>query len=192
MKFSIPLIGIGLILLAVAILFDVNYVNYKKPLSYADWQKINFSDFRALKRPGLTLDGVSEFAYIKTDRKIQPLSNGDIVITTYFYPSRSYVFAQDLHNTDLLRHELYHFHIAEYCSRLFRKEVLENRNGITGTMISDLNDKYRRMEQQMQDEYDEDSYHSYVLQEQKKWEVKVDSLLHSLKPFSEPHVHIKK
>jgi hypothetical protein len=191
MKFSISFIGIGLILLAIAILYDVNYINYKAPIPYGDWEKISFSDFRGLKRPGLTLDGVAEFAYIKTDRKVQYLLNGDVAITTYFYPSRSYVFARDLHNPDLLRHELYHFQIAEYCSRLLRKEVFENHNGITEAGIRELNNKYREMEQHMQDEYDEDSYHSYVMQEQKKWELRIDSLLHLQQAFSGPIVHIK-
>jgi hypothetical protein len=42
----------------------------------------------------------------------------------------------------------------------------------------------------MQDQYDEDSYHSYILQNQKKWEVKVDSLLQGLQEFSAPFVPI--
>ena len=123
MKFAIFFGGIGIILLSIAILFDVNYLNYGSPMSYSQWQKINFYDFRALKKPGMTLNGVAEFAYIKTNRKIHYYNNGNIEITTYFHPARSYVFASDIRNPDLLNHELYHFHISEYCTRLLRKKI---------------------------------------------------------------------
>ncbi|MFI5187865.1 MAG: hypothetical protein ACHQF0_14125 [Chitinophagales bacterium] len=190
MKFAIIFSGAGVILLSIAILFDVNYISYSKPVPYSQWKKISFYDFKAFKRPGLTLNGVSEFAFIKDDRRIHYLNNGNIVITTYFHPSRSYVFAQDIRNPDLLRHELYHFHIAEYCARLLRKEISERMNSITNGMVEKLNIKYYKVENEMQNEYDEDSYHSYVLQEQKKWEMKVDSLLHALEAFSEPLIHL--
>jgi GTPase Era involved in 16S rRNA processing len=100
------------------------------------------------------------------------------------------VFAQDIRNPDLLRHEIYHFHIAEYCSRLIRKEIFENRNSITPGMIKELDNSCRRTEQEMQDKYDDDSYHSYVLQQQKKWEAQVDSMLYSLQAYSDPVIHI--
>ncbi|MGZ6520072.1 MAG: hypothetical protein ACXVED_21015 [Bacteroidia bacterium] len=138
----------------------------------------------------MMLYGVAEFAYIKTNRKIHYLHDGSAEITTFFYPSRSYVFAQDIKNNDLLAHELYHFHISEYCTRLLRREIFEKRNEITHKGIETLNKKYYQLEEEMQNEYDEDSYHSYVLQKQKQWEERVDSLLLGLKDFSSPVVII--
>jgi hypothetical protein len=111
MRFALILIASSLILLALAALFDVNYIDYKTPIPYSEWRKINFYDFRGLKKPGMTLHGVAEFAYIKTSRGIHFLNSGDIEIITYFHPSRSYVFAQDIRNADLLTHELYHFQV---------------------------------------------------------------------------------
>ena len=190
MKLAIFLITLSFILLAVAALFDVNYLDYERPIPYSEWEKINFYDFKGLKKPGRTLNGVSEFAYIKTTRTIDYLNVGNIEITTYFHPSRSYVFAKDIRNADLLRHELYHFHIAEYFSRLLRREISRQKDMITRSQIADLDHEYEKREIEMQDRYDEDSYHSYVLQEQKKWEMNVDSLLRSLQKFSGTYVHI--
>lgn len=190
MKFALIFSSISVVLLSVSILYDVNYFDYKDPIPYSRVSTINFYDFKALKKPGMTLYGVAEFAYIKTNRKIRYPDDGTVEITTYFYPSRSYVFAQDIRNKDLLTHELYHFHISEYCTRLLRNEIFENRKEITHKRIEALNKKYYRLEDEMQNEYDEDSYHSYVLQKQKEWEQKVDSLLLGLKDFSNPIVSI--
>jgi hypothetical protein len=190
MRFALILIASSLILLAVATLFDVNYIDYKTPIPYSEWRKINFYDFKGLKKPGMTLHGVAEFAYIKTSKNIHFLDSGGIEITTYFHPSRSYVFAQDIRNADLLTHELYHFHIAEYFSRLLREEVFKQKKYLTRSRIENLRQRYSKLENEMQDQYDEDSYHSYILQNQKKWEVKVDSLLQELQEFSAPFVPI--
>ena len=191
MKLEIILFPVSIMLLSVAILFDVNFLHYASPVPYDQWQKINFHDFRAFKKPGLTLDGMSEFAYIKTSRTVRCLPTGEIEIITFFHPSRSYVFAQDIRNPDLLRHELYHFHIAEYFSRLFRRELCAEASSINAAMIDRLKRKYNDLELEMQAQYDHDSYHSYVMQEQRNWELKVDSLLHSLEEFSRPIVSIK-
>lgn len=191
MKLSVILFLCSFILLAVAILFDVNYINYKRPVPYAEWEKITFYDFRGLKKPGLKLKGATEFAYIKTDRKVHMLNNKSAEVTTYFHPSRSYVFEQNIRNSILLKHELYHFHIAEYCSRLLRKEIANEMTPITGRMLNGLKSNYDRLEQEMQESYDDDSYHSYVMQQQKSWEKRVDDLLHSLEDFSDPVVRIK-
>jgi len=191
MKFTIFFLAAGIILLSVAIVFDINYFNYKRPIPYSQFRKISFYDFKAFKRPDITLNGFKEFAYIKTNRRIHYLNNGNVEITTYFHPSRSYVFAQNIRDLDLLTHELYHFHISEYYTRLLRKEILGNPKNISDNMIIRLNKKYYEFENEMQLNYDEDTYHSYVMQEQKKWEIKIDSLLQSLESFSNPLIHIR-
>jgi len=191
MKFTIFFLAAGIVLLSVAIAFDINYFNYSRPIPYSQLRKISFHDFRAFKRPNMALNGVKEFAYIKTNREIHFLNNGSIDITTYFHPSRSYVFAQNIREADLLTHELYHFHITEYYSRLLRREILENPITISHNMINLLNEKYYQLENEMQLKYDEDTYHSYIMQEQKKWEIKIDSLLQSLESFSNPLITIR-
>jgi hypothetical protein len=191
-RFNIIFFVIGLILLLTAALFDVNYVNYRKPIPFSQWQTITFYDFTGLKRPGKTLAGLSEFAYIKTSREIHYFKNGDTRITANFHPSRSYVFSQHIRNPDLLKHELYHFHITEYFTRLLRKEISAYNGKATRNIIADLNKKYCLLETEMQKQYDDDTYHSYVLQEQKKWEATLDNKLFSLSEFSNPVLSFKK
>ena len=178
-------------MLAFTARYEVNYFDYASPIPYSKWQTISFADFKGLDKPGETLNGVSEFAFIKMDRIITFLPENKVAITTYFYPSRSYVFNQNIRNNDLLRHELYHFHIAEYCSRLFRKELSETDNA-DASVVDQLKIKYTELEKSMQIEYDEESYHSYVLSEQKKWETTIDKDLASLANFSDPVISLKK
>jgi hypothetical protein len=191
MKFTIIITTAGIILLSVAIAFDINYLRYNRPVPYSQLQKIRFSDFKALRKPGMTLNGVKEFAYIKTNRTLRFLENGEIEITTCFHPSRSYVFENNMRDMDLLTHELYHFHISEYFTRLLRKEILERPDNASHNTIMRLNERYYKLENEMQLKYDEDTYHSYVMHQQKKWEIRTDSLLQSLAAFSEPLVVIR-
>ena len=191
MKLNIFFSVTSAIILSISILFDVNYISYERPIPYSRMQEINFYKFKGFKKPGMTLDGMAEFAFIKTDREIRYPDEQIIEITTYFHPSRSYVFSQGIRSPGLLRHELYHFHIAEYCTRLLRQEILEKDGHISRKTISDLDIKYDELENLLQNEYDTETYHSYVLQEQKKWEDRIDSLLSSLQDFSNPVLHIR-
>ena len=191
MRYNIIILIVGLILLLSAALFDINYLNYRQPVPYSKWETISLYDFRGLKRPFRTLEGVSEFAYIETSREIHFLKENAIEITACFYPSRSYVFANDIRNPDLLRHELYHFHITEYVTRLFREEIANYSDKLTCSLIIDISEKYNEMEETLQREYDHDTYHSYVMNEQKKWERKLDEWLNSKRNFSMPIVYSK-
>jgi len=182
----------GVILLLTAILFDVNYLDYNNPIPFDKCQTITLYDFKGLKRPGNTLDGSHKFAYIKTSRKINYLGDGVIRITAYFHPSRSYVFNQYTRSPDLLRHELYHFFITEYFTRLLRRDIQAYQGEITHRIIRDLDKKYILLENEMQWQYDEESYHSYVLQAQKNWETSLDNKLLSLADFSNPLLNTKK
>lgn len=192
MKLNFIIIIIALAVLSVTSLFDNNYLAYSSPIPYSQWQKISFTDFKGLKKPEQTLYGNSEFAFIKTSRTIDLLQDDKLAVTTYFYPSRSYVYDQDIRSNDLLRHELYHLHITEYCSRLFRKDIsVYNYKDACG-LLSMYKEKYARLENTLQAQYDDDSYHSYVLSEQKRWENRIDSSLQSLKDFSDSVVYLKK
>ncbi|HXC06832.1 MAG TPA: hypothetical protein VNZ86_18870, partial [Bacteroidia bacterium] len=120
----------GCLMLAVVLLFDVNYLHYKSPMPYAQWKSITFSDFRGLKRPGQTLDGMSEFAFIVPQMKVSG-SGKSIEVQTYFHPCRSYVYNTAIQDEKLLKHELYHLHITEYTSRLLRKQLKEAKQPVS-------------------------------------------------------------
>jgi len=190
-RFNIIFFITGVALLLIVALFDVNYLTNKAPVPFSQWKTISFYDFNGLKRPGYTINGVTEFAYIETNRKIEYTGNGIIRITAYFYPSRSYVFDEHIRNPDLLKHEIYHFYITEYFTRLLRREIKAFNGTVTRHIINGLNKKYIRFEDEMQKLYDEETYHSYIMQFQKKWEKSLDDELLSLYDFSNPDVSLK-
>lgn len=182
---------IACILLAIAIVFDINYFKYKPPINYSKWEEIEWSDFRAIKRPKQTLDGNKNFAFICTEIECK-FKEDNLEINTLFHPSRSYTFSEELAGKDLLEHELYHLHITEYWSRLLRKEVLsfKNKANLFET-LEEAVEEFRQKERQMQFLYDEESYHGYILGEQRNWQRKIDSCLFDLKNYSNPIINLK-
>lgn len=192
MRYNIILISASLLLLLFAIVFDVNYINYQAPIAYAQWEKITLYDFRAFKKPGNELEGSNEFAYIKSSRKIRYLNDSTFEITSFFYPTRSYVYDDEIHSPGLLEHELYHFQITEYFSRLLRRDIITNGIVSTADHINQRNDEYIISESEMQNDYDTQTDHSYVLDKQEEWEKYIDSLNNNLAEYANPVFFVKK
>lgn len=178
---------IGTILLSIAVLYDVNYLNYKAPISYSNWQEIVWSDFRAIKRPKQTLDGNQNFAFINSEMRITQEDNA-ITVNTLFHPARSYTFSKESAGRELLQHELYHLHITEYWSRIARKKISESDHKPEKLQLKEIVEEVRIKESKMQKKYDEESYHGYLLGKQKIWQHKIDSSLHALEHFSKPTI----
>lgn len=192
MRFNIIFFISGVILLLTSASFDVNFFNFKRSIPFEQWKTISFSDFTGLKKPGLTLGDVSRFAYIKTSREIVYLSNGDIRVTAYFHPARSYVFNEQMRNPDLLQHELYHFHITEYWTRRLRKDILSYKGKSLRNFIAKQDNIYYHLETEMQQRYDEETNHSYIMQKQTKWQTDLDEKLISLANFSSALLVLRK
>lgn len=188
MRLNILLWVSTLLMLAISIVYEVNYIHYESPIPFNEINSITFKDFKGHAKPGLTLDGMNEFAFICTSRKLRHLQGNAIELTTVFHPSRSYVYNENIRNDGLLAHELYHFKISEYHSRLIRSEINEYNKKILNDDINEILDKYNLLEQTMQLQYDDECYHGYVLNKQVEWEKRIDSLLLSLKNFSNPVV----
>jgi len=184
MKYNIPVMIVALLILAACTVFEVNYLDYSSPIPFSKINEITFKDFNGYAKPGSTLDGMSEFAYVSVNREIEYPSDSTVEITSYFHPSRSYVYNQQIRSPELLKHELYHFRITEYCSRLLRAEVNSVDGKLSRQQIKLMNKRYTALENELQRRYDHDTYHSYVLSEQKKWEARIDTDLLSLENFS--------
>ncbi len=191
MKFNLILLACSLLLLSTAIIFEINYLNYGSPVSYSRWKTITFYDFKGFKKPSETFYGNKEFAFIRTNREGHFINDTTIELISYFHPSRSYVFEQHMRNPGLLTHELYHFHITEYCTRLLRKEILDHNRPVSRSKLDELCKKYEAVERDMQIMYDDESYHSYVLKEQIRWEHYIDNALAQLNPYREPVLYLK-
>lgn len=185
------IVMLSIIVILISVLFDFNYIMYKSPIEHSKWRHIALNDFRGLKRPYVTLDGGTEFAFISTSIRIVENRNS-IRIVSLFHPSRSYVYNRNLYSDGLLVHEMYHFHITEYYARLIRKEVkylvsLDKPMKLNSIKIRNLVE-----EQKMQYKYDDETYHGYILEKQLEWQNKIDSSLLSLEKYSETIISLKK
>lgn len=83
---------------------------------------------------------------------------------------------------DLFTHEIYHFKITEIFARKIRKEITQN-NINNKSIIENVVEKNINLENKFQKKYDYDTFHSYVYNEQKKYEKLIDSILNSLNKY---------
>ena len=185
LRINVVVFVLGLLLTAVAVMYDVNFIRYKAPMEYKDWKQITWSDFRAIKRPHQTLQGVSTFAFITSEIDISE-SKDQVVVTTLFHPARSYTYNDQSAGQELLQHELYHLHITEYVSRQIRKQFSD-----PGSRGVDFINVYLQREDAMQAQYDDETSHGYLLGKQKNWQKKIDSCLLSLEKYSDPVIKLK-
>lgn len=184
LRINIVVFILGVVLTGVAVLYDVNFLNYKAPMEYKDHAQIAWSDFRAIKRPHETLEGSNYFAFIVSEIDISQSGN-QVTVRTLFHPSRSYTFSQENAGQSLMQHELYHLHITEYVAREIRKEFA------TGDSEVEFINAYLQRERMLQAAYDSETSHGYLLGKQKSWQHRIDSSLASLEQYAEPVVELK-
>ncbi|MBT7825147.1 MAG: hypothetical protein HN600_01005 [Bacteroidetes bacterium] len=188
--FNIILIITTLAVLFIATLWDINLLNYSQPIAHTNFNEIELSDFRGLNRPYHSLHGSSRFAFISTDIQIK-YEDDQICILSRFHPSRSYVYNKNMISRPLLTHELYHFHITEYITRLFRKELTSINYKPSKKEVKNILHVYLDQENQLQTQYDDETYHSYVLGKQQEWQLKIDNLLLITKQYENEVVYFK-
>jgi len=175
------LILISALLLAISAAFEINYLDYQKPIEHRKYSEISLKNFKGIKRIDESLHGGSEFAYIVTEIKSFD-SAYPFGIKAIFHPSRSYVYNENtIGDKNLLTHEMYHFHITEYIARKLRREISENKH--KNIDLDELLKKYRNEENLLQQQYDKETYHSYFSGKQIEWQHKVDSLLYTLNKY---------
>jgi hypothetical protein len=177
------LIALSLAGITATMLWDFNFLDYAPPVEHKDWKSITLASFRGRSLPSMRLDGMKDFAFICTSIDMAESGN-EVEIKTLFHPCRSYVFDKDLYSPGLLEHELYHFHLTEYCARLMRKEITNYRIKNPARDLSIVRTKYLDLEGRLQSQYDDETYHSYVRQKQSEWQFKVDKWLDSLTQYS--------
>lgn len=174
----------------ISLLYDINFIQYKAPIPHKDWNSISLKDFRGFKKPSRTLHGESNFAFVVTSIRTK-MKSDSVEIESLFHPSRSYVFNRDLFSERLLEHEMYHFHITEYCARLLRKEISLLAEEGKPIDLNKMKKAVLKKEQALQRQYDEETYHSYLLGKQLKWQNRIDSSLLSLEDYSGSIISLK-
>lgn len=184
-RVNLILLVVTVITFFVLVLFEVNLLDYRSPIPYADYERITWRDFRGFKRPMTTLNGSRKFAFISNEIRFGRTHDGKLTVTTYFHPSRSYVFNQNIMQKILLRHELYHLHITELIARQIRMQ-LQTSPAFRGREISAIQLEHSYIERTMQRSYDFETDHGLRLGAQRRWEVRIDSSLNAMKEFSNP------
>lgn len=186
-KVNVTALILGVTLVIASFLFHINFIRYSRPVPYSEMDKITLKDFKGFRRPYQTLDGANEFAFIVTSLSCETSQNA-VKVEALFHPSRSYTFNDNLADKSLLRHELYHFRITEIFARKCRQELSELKQFPSPEMLDQVMDFQKTMEREMQYRYDDESYHSYIMKEQKRWEKKIDSLLTLSEKYKNPIV----
>lgn len=183
--FSVALVSYGTVLL----LNRINFLNYKKPMTYDYINHITLNDFRGLEFFKKSLYGNERFAYVVTTIEVD-IDEDSVSIHSLFHPSRSFVYNRKSKSEELLTHEMYHFKITELFTRKIKQEIVlleNNSKDAIDKIVNSNNQKERRYQMS----YDKDTFHSYVLKEQKKYEKEVDSLLYLLREFKNPKIKLK-
>ena len=187
-KINNTVLILGFTMLIASLLFHVNILRYSAPIPFADIETITLKDFKGYRKPYQTLHGESEFAFITTT--ISWETSGDsILIQALFHPARSYAYNSKKLDRLLLTHELYHFKVTEVFARKCRQQLSVHGSAPSEHTVRNVVAVMRDSAQDMQLRYDRESYHGYLMKEQKKWQKKIDSLLTLLDPYKTPVMH---
>jgi hypothetical protein len=185
-KINATVLILGLTMVVVSILFHVNVLRYSSPIPFNEIERITLKDFKGYRKPYQTLDGQREFGFITTTINWKKRDES-VEVQALFHPARSYVYNDNIADRFLLKHELYHFRITEIFARKCRQELSQKKFPAMDA-ISDIVARQNLSENEMQYRYDEESYHGYIMKEQKSWEKEIDSLLNLLDEYKNPTI----
>ncbi|MEE3998809.1 hypothetical protein V1T75_00555 [Tenacibaculum sp. FZY0031] len=174
------------VIIGFGLLSHTNYLNYEKPLTFDKYEQISFENFRGLEFFKKSLYGNERFAYVVTSIESE-IDDKTVTIQSFFHPSRSFVYKKNTNSKELLAHEKYHIKITELFTRK-AKEKISKLNKFNGKKIEEIIRQAEQDERNFQRQYDYDTFHSYVLSEQKRYEKEVDSLLNLLTEYKEPKI----
>lgn len=184
LKFSF--LAVLLSITFIGIISHTNYLDYEKPLTYDRYEEITFKNFRGLEFYKKTLYGSKRFAYVFTEIDSE-IEDHTVMVRSLFHPSRSFVYKKNNNSTELLTHEKYHIKITELFARKAKKRIA-NLKTFNKSKIEEILNTTTEEAWRYQKQYDYDTFHSYVLGEQKKYEKEIDSFLILLETFKHPKI----
>lgn len=157
-------------------------------MTFDKYDQITFQNFRGLEFFKNSLYGNERFAYVVTSID-SDIDDNSVTVQSLFHPSRSFVYKKNTNSKELLTHEKYHIKITELFARK-AKEKISNLNSFDADKIEGIIRDVKTKERAFQKEYDYDTFHSYVLSEQKRYEKEVDSVLTLLTAYQKPKIII--
>ncbi|WP_176700051.1 hypothetical protein [Roseivirga seohaensis] len=190
MKLSPPLkyslVFLALTLIGLAILNHTNFLNYERPLTFDKYDQITFENFRGLEFFKKSLYGSKRFAYVVTSIESE-VDDNYVTVWSLFHPSRSFVYKTNTNSKELLTHEKYHIKITELFARK-AKESISQLSSFEREEAEKIIKNAKQEERAFQKEYDYNTFHSYILSEQKRYEKEIDSLLNLLADFKKAKI----
>ncbi|MDY7394295.1 hypothetical protein UMM65_03520 [Aureibaculum sp. 2210JD6-5] len=174
------------IILGFGILSHTNFLDYERPLTFDKYDKITFENFRGLEFFKKKFYGSERFAYVVTSIESE-IGDNSVSVQSFFYPSRSFVYNKNTDSKELLSHEKYHIKITELFARKAKQRISDLKVFDKGEIVEIIK-RARNEERNYQKEYDYNTFHSYVLSEQKRYEKDIDSLLNLLIEFKDPKI----
>lgn len=184
LKYSFSIIIV--IIIGFGILSHTNFLDYEKPITFDKYDQITFENFRGLEFFKKSFYGSQRFAYVRTSID-SDIDDNSVMVQSLFYPSRSFVYKKNTNSEELLTHEKYHIKITELYTRKAKQEISKLKQ-FDKSKIETIIQEKKREERVFQSEYDYDTFHSYVLSEQKRYEKEIDSLLHLLSEYEKPKI----
>ena len=183
-KFSFLIVS--LIAIGFALISHTNYLDYRKPLTFDEFDRITFDDFRGLEFFKKSLYGNERFAYVVSTIESE-IGDNSVTVESYFHPSRSFVYNKNSNSKELLSHEKYHIKVTELFARK-AKQSISTLETFDRKQIEEIIKSTKIEKNKYQREYDFQTFHSYVFSEQKKYEQEIDSLLDALSEFKNPKI----
>lgn len=176
MKPSYQIISSGLLLLTLLLFGYTNRTTFlpEKPQIHWSERSLNWDDFREVNYIDEGYDASVSTHIVCPDL----ITDSHSLVYAYMDPNQSERLDSSTGHDPLLAHEQYHFNITEYCARLLRKDLVERGlGGLSYNTIHKLKQQYGHMLDSLQTAYDETTEHSQNVEEQRRWELKLDDLL---------------
>lgn len=179
LKTSILLFTSALLIAAA----DGSNIKTWDPANKLDWSDFRDTAFAGSKiRAAITNSGIV-FTVKQQDE--------DILVTCYSQMDRDRSYVDTAKKIPrILLHEQYHFNITEYWSRKLKKDIATGHFTVKNfkQKAIDLQLEANTKCKEMQIEYDTDTKHSILKDEQQKWQQKIDDLLKKTEQYADKTV----
>ncbi len=154
---------------------SITSLNEEDKIAWNSKVKLSWYDFKAAPKNNSgfvasTSSGIS-FSYTFSYKETGEILNLDVIITSYFYPNKSWYIPSEASDY-ILNHEQAHFDISELHARMLRKEISEAT--FSKNLKKEIEAIYNRVEKKrrdMQHLFDNESNHSKVKEKEKEWEI---------------------
>lgn len=179
-----------LLLLIVALCSFSFLVDTGKGIRHDQHDALKWSDFQARASRASSFAAKTSSGYVYNASLV-----GDsmrIVIPCLFYPKKSW-YKKDKASKELLKHEQGHFDITELHVRKMRREIAQGKFTIKNfnKKVTAIIKKYSRQSDKAQDDYDHQTDHSIIVDQQEKWNKKIETELMESQQWADPIVMVK-